>query len=142
LADLAEGGFQEVIDDSRVTPKNVDTVVYVSGKFYYDILEKIEKIGGADNIALVRVEQLYPLPRKQLDASVKKYTKAKRHIWAQEEPENMGAWSYILRKWRTVNLDVVARKSSGSPAAGSPAVHEKRHNGLIDKLLENAKQLA
>ena len=142
LADLAEGQFQEVIDDSRVDPKNVDTVAYVSGKFYYDILEKIEEIGGADNIALVRVEQIYPLPRKQLDATVKKYSKAKKHIWVQEEPENMGAWSFMLRKWRTKHLELIARPASGSPAAGSPKVHENRHNALLNELLENAKQLA
>ena len=108
---------------------------------YYDILEKVEDIGGVDNIAIVRVEQLYPLPKKQLDEIVKKYAKAKRHIWIQEEPENMGAWSYILRKWRTVKLEVIARRSSGSPAAGSPKVHERRQDALIAQLLENAKQI-
>lgn len=142
IDDLATGRFQEIIDDERVTAKNVDTVAYCSGKVYYDILEKIEEIGGADNIALVRLEQLYPLPEEQLEAILKKYSKAKKHIWIQEEPENMGAWSYILRKWRTVDLELIARPSSGSPAAGSPKVHEIRHNALIDQLLENAKQLA
>ncbi len=141
IADLAEGQFQEVIDDERVDAKNVDIVAYCSGKVYYDILEKVEDIGGVDNIAIVRVEQLYPLPKKQLDETVKKYAKAKRHIWIQEEPENMGAWSYILRKWRTVKLEVIARRSSGSPAAGSPKVHERRQDALIGQLLENAKQI-
>ena len=141
IADLAEGQFQEVIDDERVDAKNVDIVAYCSGKVYYDILEKVEDIGGVDNIAIVRVEQLYPLPKKQLDEIVKKYAKAKRHIWIQEEPENMGAWSYILRKWRTVKLEVIARRSSGSPAAGSPKVHERRQDALIAQLLENAKQI-
>ena len=142
VSDLANGQFQEIIDDDRVSPKNVDTVAYCSGKIYFDILEKIEEIGGADNIAVVRLEQLYPLPAEQLDNIVKKYSKAKNHIWVQEEPANMGAWSYILRKWRTVSLEVISRRSSGSPAAGSPKVHERRQNALIDKVLKNAKQLA
>jgi len=142
INDLAKGEFQEVIDDNRVDAKNVDTVAYVSGKFYFDILEKIEEIGGADNIALVRVEQIYPLPQTQLDATVKKYSKATKHIWVQEEPENMGAWSFILRKWRTKHLELISRPASGSPAAGSSKVHEIRHNALINELLENAKQLA
>ncbi|MFT7611155.1 MAG: 2-oxoglutarate dehydrogenase E1 component [Parvicellaceae bacterium] len=142
IDDLAKGEFRPVIDDDRVDPKNVDTVAYVSGKFYFDILEKIEEIGGADNIALVRVEQIYPLPQTQLDATVVKYSKATKHIWVQEEPENMGAWSFILRKWRTKHLELISRSASGSPAAGSSKVHEIRHNALINELLENAKQLA
>lgn len=142
LSDLATGRFQEVIDDARVNAKNVDTVAFCSGKIYYDILEKIEETGGADNIALIRVEQLYPFPKKQLDAMVKKYENAERHYWIQEEPENMGAWTYILRKWRDLNIDVIARPSSGSPASGSPKVHEIRHNALIAELLKHARQLA
>ncbi len=142
LDDLAKGEFREVIDDDRVQAENVDTVAYCSGKVYYDILEKIEETGPMDNIALVRLEQLYPLPETQLNAVVDKYKNAKHHIWVQEEPENMGAWSYMLRKWRTVNMEVIARPSSGSPAAGSPKVHDIRHNELISQLLEYAKQPA
>lgn len=142
VSDLANGQFQEIIDDDRVSPKNVDTVAYCSGKIYFDILEKIEEIGGADNIAVIRLEQLYPLPEDQLNNIVNKYSKAKNHIWVQEEPANMGAWSYILRKWRTVSLELISRRSSGSPAAGSPKVHERRQNALIEKVLKNAKQLA
>lgn len=141
LEDLAKGGFQEVIDDATAKAGEVDTVVFVSGKFYYDLLEQKEATeGGADNIALVRVEQLYPLPKNQLDAIVNKYGADKKYIWAQEEPENMGAWSYMLRKWRTVNLDVVSRRESASPATGSPAVHAKRHNYIMNAIMQHAKQ--
>ncbi len=140
IEDLATGGFQEVIDDSTVKAADVDTVVLSSGKFYYDMLEKKEQEGGAENIALVRVEQLYPLPKKQLDALVDKYGKDAKYIWAQEEPENMGAWSYMMRKWRTVHLDVISRLESASPATGSPAVHAKRHDYILNKVMENAKQ--
>ncbi len=141
IADLATGGFQEVIDDASVKAGNVDTVVLVSGKFYYDLLEQKEATsGGADNIALVRVEQLYPLPQNHLDAIVEKYGADKKYIWAQEEPENMGAWSYMLRKWRTVNLEVVSRRESASPATGSPVVHANRHNYIMNAIMEHAKQ--
>lgn len=140
IDELANGKFQEVIDDHSVDAKNVDTVVFCSGKFYYDILEKKEEAGNGENIAVVRVEQLYPLPQKQLDAIVAKYGADKKYIWAQEEPENMGAWSYMLRKWRTVNLDVISRRESASPATGSPQVHAKRHNFILNQVLSYAKE--
>ncbi len=140
LEELASGSFQEVLDDSSVNAKDVDTVILCSGKFYYDLLERKEQEGTGENIALVRLEQLYPLPKTQLDAIVEKYGKNAKYIWAQEEPENMGAWSYILRKWRTVELDVIARWESASPASGSPAVHAKRHNRIINEVMQFAKQ--
>ncbi|WP_306640818.1 2-oxoglutarate dehydrogenase E1 component [Sanyastnella coralliicola] len=139
LADLTKGGFQEVIDDASVNAKDVDTVALCSGKIYYDILEHKEKTGAGDNIAVVRLEQLYPLPEEQLDALVKKYGEDCKYIWVQEEPENMGAWSYMLRKYRKANLDVIARVSSGSPAAGSPVIHAQRQQAILDRLFENAK---
>ncbi len=140
IEELATGSFQEVLDDPSVNAKDVDTVILCSGKFYYDLLEKKEQEGTGENIALVRLEQLYPLPKTQLDAIVDKYGKNAKYIWAQEEPENMGAWSYILRKWRTVELDVIARWESASPATGSPAVHAIRHNRIINEVMQYAKQ--
>ena len=129
----------EVVDDSSVKKAEVDTVVFCSGKIYYDILEHKEKTGGGENLAIVRLEQLYPLPEKQLHAIVEKYGRDKKYIWMQEEPENMGAWGYILRTFRAVHLEVIARSASGSPAAGSPRIHEQRHQAILDKLFENAK---
>ena len=82
--ELANGVFQEVIDDTSVKAKDVDTVVFVSGKFYYDIIEEKEKIGAGENIAVVRVEQLYPVPHKQMDAIVDKYGKDSKYIWAKK----------------------------------------------------------
>lgn len=140
IDDLAKGKFQEVIDDTTVQAKNVDTVILVSGKFYYDIIEEKEKVGGGDNLAVVRVEQLYPLPQKQLDAIVEKYGKEAKYIWAQEEPGNMGAWSYMLRAYRTVHLDVASRLDSASPASGSPKVHAIRQQAILDKLMSNIKE--
>jgi len=139
LSDMAKGRFQEVIDDTSVKSKDVDTVIFCSGKIYYDILEQKEALGTGENIAIVRVEQLYPLPKVQLDAIVKKYGEKCKFIWAQEEPENMGAWSYMLRMYRTVHLDVIARAASGSPAAGSPRIHEQRQHKLMSKIFDHAR---
>ncbi|MFT5602302.1 MAG: 2-oxoglutarate dehydrogenase E1 component [Flavobacteriales bacterium] len=140
IDEMASGKFQEVIDDSTVNPSDVDTVILCCGKFYYDILEKKEEVGSGDNIAVVRVEQLYPVPHQQLDAIVDKYGKDAKYIWAQEEPENMGAWSFMLRKYRTVNLDVIARHESASPATGSAKVHQIRHDRLLDEIMSYSKQ--
>lgn len=140
MDELAKGRFQEVIDDASVKADNVDTVVLCTGKFYYDILERKEESDSGENIAVVRVEQLYPLPQKQLDALVEKYGADKKYIWAQEEPENMGAWSHMLRKWRTVQLDVIARRESASPATGSPKVHANRHNAILDAVMSHSKE--
>jgi 2-oxoglutarate dehydrogenase E1 component len=139
IEDMANGGFQEVIDDATVKPSAVDTVVLCSGKVYYDFLEEMEKIGKADNLAIIRVEQLYPFPAHQLNAIVAKYGKDKKYIWMQEEPENMGAWSYMLRKFRQVELEVAAPMESASPAPGSPKVHEIRHKKMLAKVIAYAK---
>jgi len=138
LDDLAKGRFQEVIDDPNAKANSVDTIAFCSGKVYYDILEEKEKLGGADNIALVRMEQLYPFPEKQIAEIRKKYKNAKKLIWVQEEPENMGAWSFLLRKWKGVDIELIARPSSGSPASGSPKVHESRQQAIMDKLFSYA----
>jgi 2-oxoglutarate dehydrogenase E1 component len=140
MDDLASGRFQEVIDDASVKAADVDTIVLCSGKFYYDILERKEADDSGENIAVVRVEQLYPVPYQQLDALVEKYGADKKYIWAQEEPENMGAWSHMLRKWRTVPLDVIARRESASPAAGSPQVHLRRHTAILDAVMSHSKE--
>ena len=138
--ELANGVFQEVIDDSSVKAKEVDTVVFVSGKFYYDIIEEKEKLGAGENIAVVRVEQLYPVPHKQMNAIVDKYGKDSKYIWAQEEPGNMGAWSHMLRHYRTVHLEVASRLDSASPASGSPKVHAIRQQAILDELMSNVKE--
>lgn len=138
MDELAKGTFQEVIDDQKATAKNVDTVVFCTGKFYYDLLAKKEEIGGADNIALVRIEQLYPLPHKQLDKIIAKYSNAKKHIWAQEEPENMGAWCHMMRHFTSVKLNVISLAESGAPATGSSKMHAKRHNAIINQVFENS----
>lgn len=134
LQDMAKGNFQELIDDASVKAKDVSTVVLCSGKVYYDILEQKEKRQTGADMAVIRLEQLYPLPEAKLRKIIGEYSKAKRIIWAQEEPDNMGAWTYMLRSMRDLNLEVIAPAASASPAAGSPKVHEKRMNNMMDRL--------
>ena len=131
VAELSSGNFQELIDDASADAKKVKRVILCSGKVYYDLVEKKEELGN-ENVALVRLEQLDPLPRKQLDGLQKKYTKA-QWVWLQEEPLNMGAWSHILRKLRRFDFDVIGRPASGAPATGSGQRHRSEQKALVDK---------
>ncbi len=140
IEEMAEGSFREVIDDSSVDPKNVDTVVFCSGKIYYDILEQKEKTESGDNMAVVRVEQLYPLPAKQLDAIIERYEKAKHYIWTQEEPRNMGAWTHMAMNYRKVQLECIATSPTASPAPGSSQTWAARHQTNLDNLFKFAKE--
>ncbi len=131
--EFATGGFQDVIADT-VDPKKVKRVVFLNGKLYYELLQKRQELGRED-VALVRIEQLYPLNFTKIDAILKSYEGAEL-VWAQEEPENMGAWSYILRKMYTYQPRVIARKPSGSPASGSSQVAAERQKRIIDQVFE------
>ena len=139
IDDMASGSFQELIDDSKAVSSKIDTVVLCSGKFYYDLIEEYEK-NNSENMAFIRLEQLYPFPDHQLKSVVKKYGKESQYIWAQEEPENMGPWSYILRKWKFANIRCFSRNESGSPASGSPKVHELRHQEIINNVMSYSKK--
>jgi 2-oxoglutarate dehydrogenase E1 component len=138
LEEMSSGSFREVITDDSVTAKQVDTVVLCSGKVYYDILEQKEKRETGNNMAVVRVEQLYPLPENRIREVIAGYGKNIKLIWAQEEPENMGAWSYMLRTLRDLNLTIISPAASASPATGSPKVHEKRVTAMMDRLFESS----
>jgi 2-oxoglutarate dehydrogenase E1 component len=137
LEEMATGSFQEVLDDPTAKVKEVDTVVLCSGKFYYEMKVKAKEL-GVSNIAFVRVEQLYPLPQKQIDAILAKY-KAKNIIWAQEEPANMGAWTYMAMNLRKLDLIGVTRPASAASAEGSKKLHEKRLAKLYNELFSYAK---
>ena len=135
LAEFSSGSFLEVIDDTQT--QKADVVVFCSGKFYYDLLEKKEEM-SIENMAIVRMEQLYPFPVKQIEKIVAKYGQKCKYLWAQEEPENMGAWSFIMRYWKFGPITCCSRHSSASPASGSPKVHEIRHKEIIDKVMNYA----
>lgn len=140
LNELASGSFQEVIDDVTANAKKVKRVLLCSGKVYYDLLEKKEEL-NAEDVAIVRLEQLDPLPRKQIAELQQKYGKA-QWVWVQEEPSNMGAWAHLLRKLRQVQLEVVSRPSSGAPATGSGQRHRAEQQLLIERAFAELKVLA
>ncbi len=134
LGDLTKGGFKEVIDDEKAVVSKVKKVVFCSGKVFYDLaIARDEQ--KADHVALIRVEQLFPLPQDQIDKLIEKYKGAKTHIWAQEEPENMGAWAYILRTFEGKDLQLISRRASGSPASGSHKTHDQRQKEIINNVL-------
>jgi 2-oxoglutarate dehydrogenase E1 component len=138
LDEMATGSFQEVLDDVSADAKNVETLVLCSGKFFYEMKEKAQSL-GIDSYAFVRVEQLYPLPQKQIDAVLKKYKNAKNIVWAQEEPANMGAWTYMAMNLRHIPLIGVCRPASAASAEGSKKLHEKRLEKLYSQLFSYAK---
>jgi 2-oxoglutarate dehydrogenase E1 component len=132
LEEFTTGGFQELMDDATVDPKAVRTVIFTQGKVHYDLAEHREKNGIADT-ALVRLEQIHPLPVEQMRAVYKKYAKAERYIWVQEEPLNMGAWQYIAMNATDVKWEVIARPASGAPATGSSKRSANQQIAIIEQ---------
>ncbi len=128
--ELAKGQFQETIDDTSVDKKKVKTVVFVTGKFYYDILAERENLGRND-VALVRIEQLFPLPTEQLKEIIASYPNADDFVWAQEEPKNMGAYSFMLMNFNLVPWRLASLKAYAAPAAGSHTRDRRRHADAI-----------
>jgi 2-oxoglutarate dehydrogenase E1 component len=135
IEDLANGAFQEVIDDEFVDKSKVKKVVFCMGKFYYDLLAEREN-NGREDIALVRIEQLFPLHEAQLETVLSGYKNADRFVWAQEEPKNMGAWGYMLERFPKLRLEVASREYHAVPAAGSSARFKKRHQKVIAKVFD------
>ncbi|MFY7742406.1 MAG: 2-oxoglutarate dehydrogenase E1 component [Flavobacterium sp.] len=128
--ELYNGQFQETIDDLSVDKKKVKTVVFCTGKFYYDILAERENLGRND-VALVRIEQLFPLPVEQLKAIIASYPNADDYVWAQEEPKNMGAYSFMLMNFDLVPWRLASLKAYAAPAAGSHTRDRRRHADAI-----------
>jgi len=123
--------FHEIIDDSNADAKKIKKLLLCSGKLYYDLLA-FKEINDRQDVAIVRIEQLYPYPEIDLNAIFTKYKKAKI-IWVQEESMNMGAWQYLLSFWRNPDIDVVSRPTSSSPATGFKKVHDVQQRELIEK---------
>jgi len=137
--EFANGSFQMLMDDATAKVSAVKTLVFVTGKFYYDLLEVQEKLERTD-VALVRIEQLFPLPESEIEAVISKYTNADDVVWAQEEPRNMGAYAHMLmhldvaKNWR-----VASRRSYSAPAAGSATRSKKRHQEVINFVFDKTK---
>jgi len=141
LDELANGEFQHLIPDASADPKKVKRVVLCSGKVYYDLLEDAQK-RGQDDVAIIRVEQLYPFPRALLSAELQKYGKAADVIWCQEEPQNQGAWYQIKHHLQAClakgqALSYAGRSRSPSPAVGHFADHVAEQQQLVADALVN-----
>lgn len=135
LDEFTQGRFREVLLDTNADPKQVKRVVLCSGKVFYDLDEAREKDKIKD-VAIIRVEQLHPLPKNQILEALKAYPNAEI-VWVQEEPENMGYWNYILRMlYKDIKMDVIARKTSASPATGYNKVHVEEQSGIVNRALK------
>ncbi|CAI8279677.1 MAG: 2-oxoglutarate dehydrogenase E1 component [Flavobacteriaceae bacterium] len=138
--EFTKGAFKPLIDDESVVElKKINTVVFVSGKFYYDLLDQKDRL-GRDDVALVRVEQLFPLPVNLIRSIISKYSSAEDFVWAQEEPRNMGAYTHILMNLDDAkNFRVASRRTYGTTAAGSLTRFKKRHQEVIDYVFDKEK---
>jgi 2-oxoglutarate dehydrogenase E1 component len=139
LDEFTKGGFQELIDDSFVKADAVKRVLFCSGKVYFDLLEK-QQADQRKDVAIVRLEQLYPTPLAAMNAIKAKYKNAKEFIWVQEEPENMGAWPYLCRKFRKseLNLEVISRRESSSTATGYAKQHVSQQMYIVGTAFDGA----
>ena len=134
MEDFSNGEFEEILDDT-IDPSNVKRLVFCSGKFYYDLLKEREKL-QRDDIALIRIEQLFPLHNDKIEAVINRYEHVDDYIWAQEEPRNMGAWSYMLQRFEVKQLQVRSRKYYSVPAAGSSERFKRRHFRVIESVFD------
>lgn len=131
MGEFTSGGFKEVIDDTFITDAaQVKKVLFCSGKIYFDLAERQQKENHTDT-AIIRVEQLYPLPLRQLEALYRKYSRA-TWFWVQEEPLNMGAAAYLQMNLKSINYGVISRQPSAAPATGYAKVHAQEQLEIID----------
>src|SRR5207245_7981857 len=127
------GNFVEVFDDERVDPAQVRRVLLCSGKIYYELREQRAK-QQTEEVAIIRVEQFYPFPAELLRRGLSRYRKAKEWVWVQEESMNMGGWTFMEPRLRSLGWAVayVGRDESASPATGSRRVHLAEQRDLVD----------
>ena len=134
--DFINGKFEKLIPDNEISPKKAKSLVFCSGKFYYDLIKAREEKNRND-IAIIRIEQLFPLPIDQINDQLKLYSETKDVVWAQEEPKNMGPLSYLLLHFEKVStFRIVSRPFSDSPASGSSKRFEKRHKKVIEAVFK------
>ena len=137
LKDFTEGKFKRVISENLKDVNKIKILIFCTGKFYFDILTERNKIKRYDT-AIIRVEQIFPLPTDELNLEIKKYKNVKDLVWAQEEPKNMGAWSYLLLHYDKAKLfRVASRPFSDSPASGSTARFNKRHRKVLSEIFKS-----
>jgi 2-oxoglutarate dehydrogenase E1 component len=131
LDELTTGAFRELIADAYANQKTVRRILLCSGKIYYDLDEYRNK-NNRDDVAIIRIEQLYPFPFQQLERELSKYPGAEL-FWVQEEPRNMGAWSYIWNMITEVEIKRISRKASASPATGFAKIHAQEQMDIIER---------
>jgi 2-oxoglutarate dehydrogenase E1 component len=137
--DFTSGKFQMLIEDKTIKVKDTKTLVFCTGKFYYDLV-KARKDGQRKDVAIVRLEQLFPLPSDEIRSILNQYKDVKDVVWAQEEPRNMGVWSHLLLHLpEAMNFRPVTRRFYAAPAAGSATRFNKRHREVIDYVFDASK---
>jgi len=133
--ELADGAFQEIIEDIVSKPAKITKLIFTFGKLYYDLHKRLAE-EGITNSAIVRVEQLFPLNTDRVKSIITKYPNLEKIIWAQDEPSNMGAWQHIQRFLPDVPFELVARPASASPAVGLMFQHNMRLKAILDTAFE------
>lgn len=134
IHEFTSGGFVEVIDDREAQADEVNRVVFCTGKVYYDLVEERNKYGHKE-VAIIRLEQLFPIPENQIEQIRRKYSHAQQWVWVQEEPANMGAWGFLRLNAEFGDFKLVARPASGSPATGSSKFHQIQQKKIVDKAM-------
>ncbi len=136
VEEFTNGTFQRLIPDPLVNAKQAKKLVFCSGKFYYDLIDARAEKERMD-VAIVRLEQLFPLPQQEIQAQFKAYNNVEEVVWAQEEPRNMGAWGYLLLHLpEAQQMRPASRRYYGSPAAGSAVRFKNRHQQVIDYVFD------
>ena len=139
IDDFTKGTFQPIILENEIPVKNTKTLVFCTGKFYYDLIDEREK-QGRDDVAIIRLEQLFPLPKKEIENILADYSHVSDVVWAQEEPRNMGAWSHLLLHLPAAQqFRVASRRFYGTPAAGSATRFKRRHQQVLDYVFDRSK---
>ena len=139
IDEFTKGTFQPIILENEIPVKNTKTLVFCTGKFYYDLIDEREK-QGRDDVAIIRLEQLFPLPKKEIENILADYNHVSDVVWAQEEPRNMGAWSHLLLHLPAAQqFRVASRRFYGTPAAGSATRFKRRHQQVLDYVFDRSK---
>jgi 2-oxoglutarate dehydrogenase E1 component len=140
LEELAQGGFRGVLADPEADAAAAG-LIFCSGKIYYDLLERRRELKRSDP-ALIRMEQIYPLPQSQLRLALKRFKQVERWYWVQEEPRNMGAWDFIRPRLEAIigkPLTYIGRRESATPASGFPHLHRREQAAIVDQAMGEKK---
>ncbi|RZA26008.1 MAG: 2-oxoglutarate dehydrogenase E1 component [Proteobacteria bacterium] len=152
IEEFTKGGFQEVIDDLSVSKKaEAKRVVMCSGKIFYELEKERQELANKEQIAIVRLEQLYPFPEEEVQKILKNYSGADEILWVQEEPSNMGSWTFMRHRLEAIasgrKVAYCGRRDAGTTAEGSMKVHEKEQKRILlealtlpEKAAKRAKQ--